>query len=132
MTNYEKYKEQIEKITRLGFTFALKKDTKEIVACPGFLCNDCTFNAKFFNGCAEGKLEWADEEYIELEEQEIDWSKIPVDTPILVKRLADGTWLKRHFAKYEDEEVYAWDNGKTSYTIDSISFWPYAKLAEVE
>lgn len=131
MTNYEYYKEQIEKITRLGFTFALNKDTEEIVACPGFSCSNCIFNSTYLNGCAKEKFKWVDSEYVE-QEQEIDWSKIPVDTPILVKRSADGTWLKRHFAKYEDEEVCAWDNGKTSYTIDSMSFWSYAKLAEVE
>lgn len=131
MTNYEHFKEQIEKITRLGFTFALNKDTEEIVACPGFPCSNCTFNSKHLNGCAKEKFKWADSEHVE-QEQEIDWSKIPVDTPILVKRSADGVWLKRHFAKYEDEEVCAWDNGKTSHTIDSMSFWPYAKLAEVE
>lgn len=34
MTNYEHYKEQIEKITRLGFTFALNKDIEECDKSP--------------------------------------------------------------------------------------------------
>lgn len=131
MTNYEYYKEQIEKITRLGFTFALNKDTEEIVACPGFSCNNCTFKAKFFNGCAKEKLEWANEEYIEPKEKEVDWSKIPVDTPILVRNLITYDWIERHFAKYEYNFVYAWCDGKTSYTTDSMNYWNYAKLANV-
>ena len=32
----------------------------------------------------------------------IDWSKVEVDTPILVKNYEDEPWIKRYFAKYED------------------------------
>ena len=63
----------------------------------------------------------------------VDWSKVKVDTPILVS--ADNrTWFKRYFARYKDGNVYCWLNGKTSWTaIDEISIgnWKYAKLAEV-
>lgn len=131
MTNYEHYKEQIEKITRLGFTFALNKDTEEIVACPGFSCSNCTFNRKHLNGCAKEKFKWADEEYIE---QETDWSKVPVDTPILVRDNVDYFWNKRYFAEYDNGKVYAFANGRTSWTAtdDDIYSWKYAKLAEVD
>jgi hypothetical protein len=129
MTNYEKYKEQIEKITRLGFTFALNKDTEEIVACPDFSCSNCTFNSTYLNGCAKEKFKWVDEEYIE---QETDWSKVPVDTPILVRNLITYDWIERHFAKYENNFVYAWCDGKTSYTTDSMNYWNYAKLTEAD
>ena len=63
-------------------------------------------------------------------ELEIDWSKVEVDTPILVKFSEDGKWTRRHFAKFEKGRVYAWDNGGTSYTCDSCSLWNYAELAE--
>lgn len=129
MTNYEKYKEQIEKITRLGFTFALNKDTEEIVACPNFSCSNCTFNSTHLKGCAKEKFKWVDEEYIE---QEIDWSKVAVDTPILVKDSTKSDWLARHFAKYECGGVYAWNGGMTSHTTDSTVYWNYAKLAEAD
>lgn len=132
MTNYEHYKEQIEKITRLGFTFALNKDTEEIVACTDFSCSNCTFNSKHLNGCAKEKFKWVDEEYIDTKEQEVDWSNIPVDSPILVKDLLGTSWRKRYFAKYDCGGVYAWNDGKASYTADSMNFWAYAKLAEVE
>ena len=66
------------------------------------------------------------------EEPEIDWSKVEVDTPILVKAIDDGKWKKRYFAKYEGGAVYAWDGGKTSWNKDCVTSWNYAKLAESE
>ena len=65
-------------------------------------------------------------------EAEIDWSKIKVNTPILVKDHEDGEWLKRYFAKYEDGYVYAWGNGCTSWNADNMYAWNYTKLAEEE
>lgn len=67
------------------------------------------------------------------EEPEIDWSQVAVDTLILVRDRENGTWSKRHFAKYEDGKVYAWDMGRTSWTTTAptrITAWRYAKLAE--
>lgn len=43
----------------------------------------------------------------------VDWSKVAVDTPIIVKEKID---LKRHFAKFENGFVYYYDNGRTSWT----------------
>ena len=37
---------------------------------------------------------------------------------------------KRYFAKYENNKVYAWDNGATSWSAKSITDWQYAKLIE--
>lgn len=67
-------------------------------------------------------------EYLEI----VDWSKVAVDTPILVSN-DNKTWNKRYFARYEDGNVYAWLNGKTSLTaICEFSFghWDYTKLAD--
>ena len=64
-------------------------------------------------------------------EETIDWSKVPVDTPIWVRDDEDVDWLPRHFAKYENGKILVWDNGKTSFTVSSEyeSFpWKYAKL----
>lgn len=68
-------------------------------------------------------------------EPEVDWSKVEVDTPILVKFLPDEEWKRRHFARYEDGKVYAWDCGLTSWSLGDeqrTAAWNYAKLAEVE
>lgn len=59
----------------------------------------------------------------------MDWSKVEVDTPVVVSM--DGEdWEKRHFASYVDGVVNAWVDGMTSYTTRNACPWPYAKLAE--
>lgn len=60
---------------------------------------------------------------------DIDWSKIPVDTKILVSDYG-GEWIKRYFAKYENGKVSAWNNGKASFTTDRSREWDCAKLYE--
>ena len=78
-------------------------------------------------------IEWASAKLIENEEEpKIDWSEVKVDTPILVRHRLDEEWEKRHFAKYENGDVYAWDNGRTSWTVANEIKWNYAKLAESE
>ena len=64
-------------------------------------------------------------------EEVIDWSKVPVDTPVIVTY--NGKQYKRHFAKYEDGKVYTWNNGLTSFTVDSkedYSYWGNVELYE--
>ena len=63
----------------------------------------------------------------------VDWSKVPVDTKVLVSE--DGKeWSRRHFAKYEDGKVWCFNGGLTSFTtVERIYFsnatsWDYAKL----
>ena len=73
----------------------------------------------------------------EYKEPETDWSKVEVDTPILVRDNEDTesatvVWLKRYFAEYKDGLVYAWTNGRTSWNEDEMYGWNYAKLAENE
>lgn len=62
------------------------------------------------------------------------WSKVPVDTPILVSDFNEKNWEKRHFAFFDNERVYAWISGTTSWSTDDdkeAMSWKYAKLAEV-
>lgn len=64
----------------------------------------------------------------------VDWSKVAVDTPILVKQYEQDEWEKRHFAYFKDERVYAWLCGATSWSADyegDTTSWNLAKLAEV-
>ena len=63
----------------------------------------------------------------------VDWSKVPVDTKVLVSD--DGKeWYRRHFAKYEDGKVYCFNDGYTSFTIVDYAYlsnatpWEYCKL----
>ena len=88
-----------------------------------------------------GSTSWSacrmyDYKYAKLPEDEkkpeTNWSKVEVDTPILVRQREDSKWYKRYFAKYENGKIYAWENGRTSWNIDNMAYWQYAKLAESE
>ena len=64
----------------------------------------------------------------------VDWSKVPVDEPILVRDSENTPWKHRYFAKYENNRVYAWDGGATSWSAENnyanTTDWVYGKLAE--
>ena len=58
----------------------------------------------------------------------IDWSKVEVDTKILVSNHGD-VWHKRYFAKYENDKVCAFVGGATSFSKGGCYIsWKYAKL----
>lgn len=127
MTNYEHYKSEIEKIVRMGRCVAVEENTGKVTSCKQISCSQCRFDSCVCD-CDAAALAWADAEYIE---PEVDWSKVAVDTPILVS--LDGVeWEKRHFAEYINGHVRAWKDGRTSWVTKSVSDWTYAKLAEVE
>ena len=124
MKNYEKYADEIREYKGEAFCndfvqpYILKQDD-----CAGMDCDQCSML----------KLIWLLEEY---EEPKVDWSKVEVDTPILVRINEDKEWERRYFAKYENGVVYAWNSGCTSWTTHCMTAcmtpWKYAKLAEDE
>lgn len=61
----------------------------------------------------------------------VDWSKVKVDTPIIVRN--DGcVWVRRYFAEYKNGKVRTYFNGATSWSSDGrMGSWDCAKLAEV-
>ncbi|MDU7145707.1 MAG: hypothetical protein E6305_04095 [Veillonella sp.] len=64
----------------------------------------------------------------------IDWINVKSDTPILVRDSEESGWKKRHFAFFDNEMIYAWESGLTSWSIENharVVPWKYAKLAEV-
>ena len=81
--------------------------------------------------CFEGKNQLIDiGEYLGI----VDWSKVAVDTPILVRDSEISKWEKRYFAFFENGRVNAWCGGTTSWSNENITrtmSWKYAKLAEV-
>ena len=122
MKNYEKYADEIK-----GYN-------------GDSICTDFiepyilkSINAKCINTscpkCHLYRTIWLMEEY---KEPEVDWSKVEVDTPILVRDSEDEVWERRYFAEYRNEKVYAWVSGCTSWSRDVASAWKYAKLAESE
>lgn len=130
MLNREKYAKEIVEIAcnRQRLAISNGKPT----TCEGLSCEDCDLY-DMQGDCDKLKIqEWASAEYVE---PPVDWSKVDVDTPILVRDGESDTWARRYFAKYEDNTVYAWGNGSTSWSAtDSVDVrdWKYAKLAESE
>lgn len=128
MTNREKFAEQILDIACSNDTIAVDKATLEPIACSKSECKDCLFNVSDTMSCGDKRIKWANSEYVE---PPVDWSKVAVDTPILVNDFNDHRWVKRYFAKYENESVFAWNGGKTSWSSDGrATAWKLAKLPE--
>ena len=127
MTNREKFAEQILDIACSGSKLAVNKATLEPITCQELPCEDCLFYV-LGNGCNRNEIKkWANSECVE---PPIDWSKVAVDTPILVKDNIFSKWVKRYFAKYENGSVYVWNNGATSWTGNRCTPWKLAKLPE--
>lgn len=61
----------------------------------------------------------------------VDWSKVEVDTKILVSN-DDVRWYRAHFAMFENGTIYSFSNGTTSFTYEYSAFepWKYAILYE--
>lgn len=140
MVNYEFYRTEFAKrlITSENRirTFAVNKKG-EIVDCHGDPentsfefgpCRNCIFKDSRIYGCKKARMNWLMEEHEEPEE--IDWSKVSVGTPILVKRGAGDRCFKQYFKEYKNEKISTWDDPER--THECILDWApeFAKLAE--
>lgn len=63
------------------------------------------------------------------EDHNLDWSKVPKDTPVLVRKKG-GMWKRRYFSQYKDGLYYVYDNGATSWSGFCEIPYEEAKLAE--
>ena len=131
MTNKEKYGKEILDIACTGDRVAMRKSDNVIVGCRKLECLDCAFNTHGKGYCSDAIEKWANSEYVE---PPVDWSKVSVDTPILVRDNEGKVWRKRYFAKFENGTVFAWLGGATHWSVDSnnVTDWKFAKLAESE
>ena len=123
MKNYEKYADKIRGYDDKDFCKDfVKPHILKSRGCTNTSCDQCKMLQTI----------WLLEDY---KEPEIDWSKVAVDTPILVRRSDNEEWAKRYFTRYRDGYIYAWSNGCTSWTAynsSDVTEWEYAKLAEME
>lgn len=132
MLNKEKYEKEILEIACGGDSIALTL-TDNLVSCNELACSCCKFNDEDHIGCREAAKDWCNSEY---KEPEIDWSQVPIDTPIYVN-LPDG-WKPRYFyMHYSDEGIYHFNGGRTSFTkLDandySFKLFSSVKLARKE
>lgn len=130
MLNKEKFKDEIVELACNGCALALKDG--KVVNCQTTDCMTCSFSS-YNDGvcCSVKRKNWANSEY----EEYVDWSKVPVDTKILVRDDVHESWTPRHFAGIEREHgfICAFEWGGTSFTsYGKTRLWRYAKLYKEE
>lgn len=136
MTNYENQKKEIDLILNDACGIAVNKDTNKVVKCNSITCDKCLFSHPN-DGCANcniNAMKWLVTEYVE---PQIDWSKVPIDTPVLAA-MNKSKWYNFYFAGTDDRgNTYVYSYGRTSWSSktadngDTVKV-PYIKLAEVE
>lgn len=129
-------------VTLVEYMEKKKEMFKNLGSEPGWcdyrICGKCGFLKAIRErgkSCAAWEMENPEEaarivmEY----EPEVDWSKVPVDTKVLVRNTEEKEWSRRHFAKFEDGKVYVFPFGETSYTMNHGPVdYVYAKLYKEE
>lgn len=133
MTNKEKYKEQIFNIACQHQRCAIVRTEHfrlRFQPCNATQCRTCIFYNNT-GGCRKVFMEW-----LEKDANEFDWSKVEVDTKILVS-CNNKTWHKAYFAFYDVENgsICVFPGGKTSFTNEDCNgylYYPYAKLYDPE
>lgn len=112
-------------------SFAINKHTLEINICTGN-CMDCFFyNKGCDENCVEKRKKWLDQPAFD-PEKDIDWSKVPVDTPVIVWN-SDFNQNNRYFAGIDGEYFSAYSNGGTSWSSKGNTYyWNHCKLYRPE
>lgn len=115
MTNLEHYEEYLLKIWRTGDNFAIRKGNSVPEPCSHLNCNMCQFGSGNAY-CKPDRFDWLQSDYVEYG---VDWSRVPIDTPIRVSIGADtdiGT--PRYYAGIDDStgKPSYYMSGCTSYT----------------
>ena len=142
MKNREKFTNELIEFALHGQSFGVKNGKPvccEEFSCEEFSCEECDY---YIKSCSD-MTDWAEQEYIE--QPNVNWSKVAVDTPIFVRDDDDDDddeeeWTKRHFYKYVNGRIRTFDDGKTSFTSNNFddkdgmyeetTGWLQGKLAE--
>lgn len=126
MLNREKFAKEIVEIACKGEPLAVSKGKPAV--CGPTACRECDF---YGIPCYGKTQEWANSEYVELP---IDWGKVLIDTPVLVRDSKCSEWICAYFAGYDDGYVKTWVYGATSWSVAKCPTqtvtWEYAKLAK--
>lgn len=114
--------------------FAVNKNTNEINTCRKVSCAQCLFYGQ--GSCEIAKKKWLDQPAIDWD-KDIDWKKVPVNTPVLVNLNPDEEIRRYFFCKENDDEPTTYRtfaNGKTSWTAGETeyAYWPHCKLYRPE
>lgn len=134
MKNKKKFKKELCDLLCTGSSLAVDQNGNP-VPCNTLDCNHCKF-CSTISFCNEKRKEWLEAEYIE---PEVDWSKVPIDTKVLVADSVDGPWIPRYFAGLDKKGTpLTWQFGRTSFTSkdkrpeEKASVWEYIKLYDKE
>ena len=90
-----------------------------------------------FNRMLGDEILGPDRDVIDIREEVdiMDWSRVDVDTPVLVRDNEDEPWTRGYFAFYSDGQVWTFRNGATSWSEEvpkSKCPWNFAKIANEE
>lgn len=123
-TNYEHYQNEIIKGLSCKFK---KRYILKPGECSVLSCSNCEAKTK----------KWLDAQYEE-PKVEIDWEKVPVDTPVYVSdynEYPNEKSISRYFSGYfknNEEPFEVWNEGKASFTTSQIISYKYCSLARKE
>lgn len=123
MTNREAYKDKPDEMLS-AFLAAVEGKP---VHCEDMDCQECDFRGKcpVREKCV---IDWLNAEY---QEPTVDWSKVPIDTPVLVSDTGE-TWIRRHFYKIDKHgRLLTYAFGRTSWSAEcAVEQWTYMKLED--
>lgn len=120
MKNKEKFAKEIIEGACSGSKLALYNG--EIRACKSLMCSECEFCSRVVP-CDSKRKAWAESEYVEYE---TDWSKVPVDTPVVIRGAVED---RRYFDKLlANGRLVLFPNGRTSWsTLGTFKKSAYSK-----
>lgn len=135
MLNIEKYKDEIASIGIGVFAF----DGRKTANCQEMECATCKFSPNLYGMCDTKKLEWLCREYKEPEidwDNDIDWSRVPLDTDVFVNNIGShNIGMRSKFAIYipmgsVQYRTFGTDENHSNAT--AIYSWRFCKLANPE
>lgn len=110
-------------------SFAVDKRTGKVKTCSKWDCVNCLFYES--NDCIKAREDWLDQTKFD-PEKDIDWSKVPVDTPVIVWNTDEE--YRRYFSGIKDGRFSAYSDGRTSWSsiTGQIYYWYHCKLYRPE
>lgn len=129
MKNVEFYANELADLAVKGKDIAIRKNDGIPCVCNDLNCDNCLLNYDI-DVCRDSLLNWAESEHVEYE---VDWMKVPIDTPVYYQVDILQNADKGYFAKFKNGVVYIWKDGKTSFTSryrDDICSCQFVRLAE--
>lgn len=110
MTNYEKYKDQIDWQARVGAKLAVKKSDNTPTACARITCDECAFfRFEREKSCVLPAIEWLKAECVDSKENIEVWDEVEVMNNLCCyTTYAD--WVMGHVSDVGD--ILSYDYGK--------------------